>query len=159
MSAYITSILGVVLISSLLFSILPSGKTSGIVKGMAHLACVLVIISPVLRFFQKTNEEIGSDFVETFFHSSVISTDEAFIKYYSEMTLRQVEKKMEEELLEKYDVEAEISLKTSNEKFEEEEKIKILEIVVKVKSEEKKDTLEEIRKYFTKQYCNEVRFE
>ena len=53
MNAYVLSVIGTVLISAVLTAIIPEGKTSKVIKGIARLACVLVIVTPIVQFFVK----------------------------------------------------------------------------------------------------------
>ena len=91
MNSYIFSIIGVVLISSLLTAIIPEGKTTAIVKNMAKLLCLFVIISPILQFFHKTGVAVSKKNYQAILDDSVIELDEEFIKYYSESTILYVE--------------------------------------------------------------------
>jgi hypothetical protein len=164
MSAYVLSVIGVILISAVLTAILPSGKTNTVVKGVTRLACVLAIIMPVLIFFQSGEWKIGKTFFQEDFAQTVIQTDGSFIQYYSEMRVRDAEKKLEEELLKEFSVKSDATLFWEIEKGEyasyyEEEKIKITRIHV---LNDKKQT-EEVERamwvYLTKNYCSEVLIE
>ena len=50
MNEYVLSVIGTVLIASVLTAILPEGKTSGIIKGITRLVCVVAIVAPVVSF-------------------------------------------------------------------------------------------------------------
>ena len=56
-SGYLLTIIGTVLVCSLITAIAPEGKTTASVKGVAKLVCTLAIISPVLRFFKTGSIE------------------------------------------------------------------------------------------------------
>lgn len=162
MNGYLLSIIGTVLLCAILTAIAPQGKTSGAIKGVAKLACVLVIVSPVLRFF-KTGE-IGGNSTEnspTFFPQTGIETDEAFIQYYSEMRVRETERALQEEILERYAVEAQVTLLWERERetvgqYYQTERIKINEIRVKCAQEPSKELRESMREYMAGNYCSEV---
>ena len=164
MSGYVLSVIGVILISAILTAVLPSGKTSSVIKGVTRLACVLVIVMPILVFFQSGEWKIGKTFFQDDFSESVIQTDEAFIQYYSEMRVREAERKLEEELFKEFSVNANVTLRWEIETSEyasyyEDEKIKITRIYV---VNDKKQT-EEVERamwgYLTKNYCSEVLIE
>lgn len=162
MSGYLLSIIGTVLLCAVLTAIVPQGKTSGVIKGVAKLACVLVIVSPVLRFF-KTGE-IGGNSTEnspTFFPQTGIETDGTFIQYYSEMRVRETERALQEEILERYGVEAQVTLLWEREtetvgQYYETERIKINEIRVKCTQEPSEEVRESMWEYMTENYCSEV---
>lgn len=165
MSEYLLSIIGTVFLCSILTAIAPQGKTAGVIKGVAKLACVLVIVSPVFRFF-KTGE-IGGNSTEnspTFFPQTGIQTDESFIQYYSEMRVRETETALRQEIFERYAVETEVSFTWETEtqtvgKYYETERIKINEIRVKCAEEPSKELKESMWEYLTKNYCSEVLIE
>ena len=165
MSGYLLSIIGTVLLCAVLTAIVPQGKTSGVIKGVAKLACVLVIVSPVLRFF-KTGE-IGGNSTEnspTFFSQTGIQTDESFIQYYSEMRVRETERALKEEILELYDLQVEVSIRwemvtQAVGKYYETERIKINEIRIKCAETPSKEIKQSMWEYLTKNYCSEVLIE
>ena len=51
MSAYLLSIIGIVLLTAILSAVLPDGKTVKFIKGIAKLCCLAVILPPVHRIF------------------------------------------------------------------------------------------------------------
>ncbi len=164
MSGYVLSVIGIILISAILTAVLPSGKTSSVIKGVTRLACVLVIVMPILVFFQSGEWKIGKTFFPGDFSESVIQTDETFIQYYSEMRVREAERKLEEALFEEFSVNVNVTLRWEIETSEyasyyEDEKIKITRIYV---VNDKKQT-EEVERamwgYLTKNYCSEVLIE
>ena len=77
MSGYLLSVVGIVLFTSILLAIVPTGKTSEIVKAIARLACVVTILAPIVQFF-VSDGEFGTFFVE-----SSIQTESTFIQYSS----------------------------------------------------------------------------
>lgn len=165
MKTYLLSVIGTVLLCALLTAIAPEGKTSGAIKGIAKLACILIIISPILRFFQIGADGTAEDeFSNIFFSENVIRTDETFIKYYSEMRIRETETALEKELMEKYSVSTEVSLQWEQEtqavaEMYEEEKIKITGLFVTVKQDVNEEVRKNMWEYLTKNYCSEVLIE
>lgn len=165
MSGYLLSIIGTVLLCALLTAIVPQGKTSGVIKGVEKLACVLVIVSPVLRFF-KTGE-IGGNSTEnspTFFPQTGIQTDESFIQYYSEMRVRETERALKEDICERYNLQVEVSIRwemvtQAVGKYYETERIKINEICIKCAETPSKEIKQSMWEYLTKNYCSEVLIE
>ena len=165
MSGYLLSIIGTILLCAVLMAIVPQGKTSGVIKGVAKLACVLVIVSPVLRFF-KTGE-IGGNSTEnspTFFPQTSIQTDESFIQYYSELRVRETEGALQKEILGAYGIETDVSIRWEKVthtvgKYYETERIKINEIRIKCAKEPSKELKESMWEYLTKNYCSEVLIE
>lgn len=165
MSEYLLSIIGTVLLCAILVAIVPQGKTSAAIKGIAKLSCVLVIVSPVLRFF-KTGEisEISTENSPTFFLQTGIRADESFIQYHSETRVEQTETALESEILERYEVETEVCLSWETEKetvgkYYETEQIKITEIRVQCLEEIPGEIRETMWEYLTKNYCSEVLIE
>ena len=160
MNGYLLTIIGTVLISSVFTAILPEGKTANTVKGIAKLVCLLVIISPVLNFLQKGTESGKNS--QTFFSETGIQTDESFIKYYSEMRIRNAETLLEEELYENFSIETEVALQW---KYDTEdgtydvEKIRITQVQVVVPQETEKEARTNMWEYLSKNYCSEVLIE
>ncbi len=165
MNAYLLSVIGTVLLCALLTAIAPEGKTAGAIKGIAKLACILIIISPILRFFQiGANGTTEDEFLNIFFSENVIQPDEAFIKYYSEMRIRETETALEKEIMEKYSVSSEVSLQWEQETqtvagMYEEEKIRITGLCVTVKEDINEEARKNMWEYLTKNYCSEVLIE
>lgn len=165
MSGYLLSIIGTVLLCAVLTAIVPQGKTSGVIKGVAKLACVLVIVSPVLRFF-KTGEISGNSTENspTFFPQTSIQTDKSFIQYYSEMQVRATETALQDEIFQLYAIKVEVAMvweteKESVGKYYETERIKIKEIRIKCAENPPKELKEKMLEYLTKNYCSEVLIE
>ena len=96
MNGYLLSVIGIVLFSSVLLAVLPSGKTGEVIKGVARIACVVAILSPVVYFFVD-----GGD-LNSFFGESGIETGAEFIQYCSEQRIEAAEKQLLKELSLKY---------------------------------------------------------
>lgn len=155
MSGYLLSIIGAVLITGMISAILPEGKTSGAVKAVAKLFCLLVILTPVAEYLLKGGEDkkIFSDFSE----QAVIQTDESFIDYCSRKRIEAAEEEIVKEAEEEFSL-----LLTAEIRYEREEdgKIKILCIVLSDVSEQadeamRKKLAEELRA----KYGAEVEFQ
>lgn len=162
MSGYLLMIIGTVLLCAVLTALAPSGKTSSVIKGIARLVCVLVIVAPVLRFFQ-TGEipENSTGNVTAFLPQTGIEADEEFIKYYCELRIRDAEAALEEEIYDKYAVSAKVNLEWEKEKenvygIYETEKIRIIQIRVVLKSAIEEEFVSAISKYLKENYCSEV---
>ncbi len=162
MNGYLLGIIGTVLFSSVLTAIVPEGKTSGVIKGVAKLACVIAIVSPVLHFF-KTQDTSEGFFSENF-SKSVIQTDGEYIQYYSEMRIRETEKSLREELEKSFGLKAEIRIDWA---FDSEnhggsyevDVIKINRILVTTDGKQNGEVVNSVWEYLTKNYCSEVLIE
>ena len=165
MSGYLLSIIGTILIATFITAILPEGKTSGIIKSMTRLACILAIVSPVLNFFRSGSLSFGkNEKSESIFTDTVIEGAETFINYYSEMRVEETEKAIAQEILEKYQLETEIDLLWERQTEAVDEKyvsdaIRITEIRVKTMDRQDEEVLRNMWEYLTKNYCSEVLIE
>ena len=155
MSGYLLTIIGTVLVCSLITAIAPEGKTTASVKGVAKLVCILAIIAPILRFFKTGSiETLFDKNRQEIFYEEVIEVDGEFIQYYSEMRIRQTEETLEVKLLEKYAVSCEVCLE-----WRMEEEIKIERIVVKVLENVGEEVKGDMRLFLLENYCEEVLIE
>lgn len=162
MNGYLLSIIGTVLVCAVLTAILPSGKTSGIIKGIAKLACVIAIISPIPQFLENgissklTNKKNTNKFAQT-----VIQTDESFIKYYCEMRVNNAETALNKEILEKFsmDVDSKMTWRFSNKDVYDVDEVLITSIAIKMNDEASTEMNETIKNYVTQNYCCEVYIE
>ena len=150
MNGYLLSVIGTVLLSAVLTAIAPNGKTAFVIKNVAKLACLLVIVSPLLTYVQR--EKKGGD-LKNNSTKEVINTDESFIQYYSEMKVRQAEEALEKELLDKFSLSCRLTF--SWELLEDEIFIRKITVLSPIDTEEK----ESLYEYLTKNYCSEVVFE
>ena len=164
MSGYVLSVIGTILLSSVLTAILPEGKTSGVIKGVARLVCVLAIVAPVLTFLQSKG--IGGDTKKTsgIFHENVIEMDESFIEYYSETRVLQAEGALEAELQEKYGYSVTIHFDWAREKETYADKyliegIRILQVRIICNEPISEEAAREMAGYVAKNYCSEVLIE
>ena len=100
---YILGLTGIVLVSTVLTNILPTGKTSILIKNIVRLCAYLSILSPALNFF---NKELSSStkIIQNYFAEDVIQTDNSYIQYCSEKTIENVEEMIRERLQTEYSV-------------------------------------------------------
>jgi len=165
LNGYLLSVVGAVLVCAVLTAISPEGKTSAVIKGMTRLVCVLVIVSPILRFLKTGElEKLGDKNSNAFFSESVIRTEEEFIKYYSEKRIETAQRALESELYEKYGLAATVTLQWQMETeeiepFYEQDRIRILSVHVRLDNEYAEEEKRIVWEYLTKTYCSEVLIE
>ncbi len=156
LNGYLLTIIGTVLLSSVLTALLPSGKTSSVIKGVTKLACVIAIVAPIPSFLQSNDAfDING---EKNNGQSVIQTDTSFIEYYCEMRVRNTETLLAAELEEEFSLQTAVDCEW---RFQEEgvydsDTVLITKITVtsqKTLSDEEKTAVWE---YLTKNYCKEV---
>ncbi len=162
MNGYLLSVMGTVLVCALLTAIAPEGKTSSVIKGIARLACVLTIISPVLHFFKTGETDVYSK--EKNLSESVISEDGSFIQYCRELRVRETETAIEKELNERFDFQGEVTLVWTIEKelvddLYETERIRITQIQILPLCEVGEEVKRSVRRHVIENYCSEVLLE
>lgn len=161
MNGYLLGIIGTVLFSAVLTAILPEGKTSGVIKGVTKLACVIAIVSPVLHFFKTWDTD--NVFFEENFSKSVIQTDEEYIQYYSEMRIGEAEKSLQEEMEKNFGVKGEIcidwTMDTEVIVGTNVDVVKINRIHFKTDGKQSEEVVKSVWEYLTKNYCSEVQIE
>ena len=108
MSAYLLSIIGIVLLTAILSAVLPDGKTVKFIKGIAKLCCLAVILAPVLGFFKEASD--GKINFPFFSSETVIETDGAFIDYCSTKRIENAETELEKKLEEPFSVRVGVTL-------------------------------------------------
>ena len=111
MNGYLLSIIGTVLFSSFIVAILPEGKMSGAIKGVAKMVCLLAIIAPIPQYMQKQEKSKKTQEMQKNFSVTGIQSDVDFIQYYSEMRIRDAEQLLEREIQEKFSYQADVLLK------------------------------------------------
>ena len=152
MNGYLLSVIGTVLLAALLTSIVPEGKTSGLIKTIAKSACLLAIVAPIPSYLNSENSDEKNAQSQTIFSQTVIETDEDFIKYYREMRIRATAQALETELKEKFSVETSVEFEWTYALGE----VEITKIIVKTENGEANAAMWE---YLTKNYCSEVMIE
>ncbi len=149
MNGYLIAVMGTVLLCAILTSIIPNGKTAGVVKGMAKLACLLAIVSPIPKFLS------GEKSWDKNLEKSVLQTDETFIQYYSNMRITQAEESLRQELHDKFAVRVAVTVRAKTDTT-------VLEFET-ISIEMENDVAEEVKtamcEYLTKMYCSEVLIE
>ena len=155
MNGYLLSVIGTVLVSSVLVAIIPEGKTSKVVQGIAKCVCLLAIVAPIPNLLKSLkSDEKGSD-SQTIFSQTVIETDEDFINYYSEMRIRAATEDLQTEMQEKFSIDVRITLTWEYES----EEIRITAITVQTENQLKEEEKTAMWEYLTKNYCSEVLIE
>lgn len=111
MNGYLLSVIGTVLICSIITAITPDGKTSSVIRNVAKLACTVAILAPILVFFKTGEINEGGESKNTggIFSQTGIQTDEEFIQYYCEFRVEETQEKLREELVEKFQVQTQIN--------------------------------------------------
>ena len=167
LDGYLLSIIGVILLCSIITAIIPNGKTAGVIKGITRLVCLLTIISPIPYFlkgekiFDNTNEE-NTKIANGFFPQTGIQTDEEFIHYYSEMKIRETEALLEKEMKDLFGQSTKINIfwvYDSKEGCVDTDKIRVTKIFVQTENPLSEEEKREMSNYLTKNYCSEVQIE
>ena len=162
MKGYVFSIVGTVLLSTIVICVLPDGKTAVTIKGVAKCFCVLIIISPILTFFQSNGEEAkSSSNSQINFLEADIEMDSSFIQYFSNERVLWTQTQLERELQERYNLYLTVVLEWEWRKSQEDgvEGIYIYQIRVQGVAQETEKTKKEILEYLTQNYCEEVLLE
>ena len=160
MSAYLLSVLGTVIISSILTAVTMEGRTAQMVKGVAKLACLLAIIAPIPALFQRIQQGENADGFN-FFEETVIKADNAFIQYYSERRIADTERQLQQEILRLYAVETSVKINWELENLVEKNdlSIMILGIFVYAPTDCALQQKNAIKAYLMENYCKEVQIE
>lgn len=164
MSAYILLILGTVIVCGVLTSLLPAGKMQTSIKGIAKLACVLTIVSPIANFFIQGKSGDNDKNFSVFFSSADIETDDRFIEYYSELRIRQTADSMKTELAEQFGIPIVVELDWEIEEregylFYDERAIKIYKVHIQTQTECSEEVKRRMSDYVKEKYCSEVLIE
>ncbi len=159
MNEYLLTVIGTVLLCSVLTAMIPEGKTSPVIKGIVKLVCILTIISPVFRFLSSGDlKELTDKKSQDFFDGQVIAAEGEYIQYYCEMRVRQTESALEEELKDKFSLQSEVVLTWSLQE-DEKKRIRIDGMSVKLLEEKGEEVKKEVWAYLTNTYCSEVLIE
>ena len=164
MSAYALSVVGTVLLSAILTMLVPEGKCSALIKGVAKLACVVVLIAPIPQYLKNDNffDLIRGENVENtdvFFEENGITADESFIRYYCELRIAYTQKALEVDLQDKYAVSATVSLEWEFVNETDVDGLKITKIIVKTDENTTIGVKNDMTKYLSNTYCSEVQIE
>lgn len=155
MSGYLVSVVGTVLISTLLIAILPEGKTSKTVQGIAKCVCLLAIVAPIPNLLQSIEFDEKNFDEHTIFPQTVIQTDEDFITYYSEMRIRVTQNDLRREIQEKFSLSATVVLDWEMQT----EGVRITKITVRTEGEWKEVDKTAVWEFLRNNYCSEVLIE
>ncbi len=159
MNGYVLAVIGTVLISAVITAIIPEGRTSSVIKGVARLACVLTIVSPIISFFAKG--DLSDEKNKTgIFHEIGIEEDESYIQYVSAMRITETERLIEKEIEQKYSAQIDVRLQWENAEdgygIYQGEKLKITQIQVFCIDKTAKQSKKEIGQYLANAYGSEV---
>ena len=162
LDGYLLCIIATTLLASILTAILPEGKTTGVVKGVTKLVCLLSILSPIPQFLQKQSffdlfKEENTQKTWEDFSQSVIPTDESFIKYFSNMRIRVFEEELSTAIQSKFGVIC--AVKLDGELDEKTAEIKVKKVVITSFSSLADEEKQAIKRYLEEQNFDEVRFE
>ena len=101
MSEYLLSVVGVAFLASIVNSVIPDGKTSGMVKTTMKMLCMVVILTPFAKIISKEPQSF-----ENYFTQSSIKIDESYIEYCSEKAILVAQTQIEKELFHEFGVQA-----------------------------------------------------
>lgn len=151
---YILGLTGIVLLSTILTNVLPTGKTAVLIKNIVRLCAYLSILTPAFNFF---NKELSSStkILQDYFSEEVIQTDNSYIQYCSEKTVENVEKVIRERLLTEYSVETTVRLLIEDSETPARIKIEKIEIDGSCISTE---TQSRIKNDFEKEFSVDIEF-
>ena len=165
MSAYLLSVIGTVVLSTLFTAILPEGKTSALIHSVMRMACILAIVAPIIAFFHGgTYSFAQGEKSSEFFVQTGIEADSSFIHYYSEMRIAQTEQALAREISERFGLNTTVALSwrltedTVAGRYECKD-VEITQIRVKMIKAEDEEVLEKMWKFLTENYCSEVLIE
>ena len=149
MKEYLISIMGTVLLCALLTAIIPNGKTAGIIKGRAKLACLLAFVAPIPTFLSSEKSWSGN------LNENVLQTDDSFIQYYSGMRISQAEDLLRQEIYDKFTVEAIVIVEAKADSVV----LELERITVSPVGEIDKEVQSSMCEYLTNTYRSEVLIE
>ena len=152
MKEYLLAVIGMILFSAVITTLLSDGKIASSVKALCRMACVLTLTSPLILIFQKE-----SNFLEVsklFFQETGIDIDTSFIQYYSNQRIAYAQSAIEEELVKKYGVSCKVELVCQ---VLETGELKIQKIYLQTEAEKEVENL--MSEYLSRNYCSEVLIE
>lgn len=156
MSEYLFVVSGTVIIAAILTAIAPEGKLSGVVKTAVKLVCLIVIAEPIAKYFVLSGKgEEPTIYDKNIFDETVITVDEDFIKYCSELRIAETEKAIEAVLADEYDLTASVTISW---RTEEDGRIGILGISVETPAPAEKNVREKIERELGEKYGTTITF-
>jgi len=114
MSSYILSVCGAVIISALVSIIMPEGKTGKFINGIVKIACVLIMVSPIISWVYKLKGEKSQSV-----NNIKVDIDDDFLNYFNNVKAEELEKDIKKIIENQYDIEVfvEIDWQISNYAF------------------------------------------
>lgn len=162
MNEYLLCVIGTVLLSAVLTAITPDGRTSGVIKSITKLVCVLAIIAPIANFFQSGKMEGEKNSTSNLMETG-IQVDGEFIKYYSEKRIAQTQAALEKEIFDAFGVQTSVLLvcerRVYNQGLYGEELVRVSKIDVVCEKECAEEVRRKMCAYLTEKYCSEVLIE
>ena len=156
MSEYLFVVSGTVIIAAILTAIAPEGKISGVVKTAVKLVCLIVIAEPIAKYFVLSGKgEKPTFYDKNIFDETVITADEDFIKYCSELRIAEAEKAIEAVLADEYDLTAGVTISW---RTEEDGRIGILGIFVETPAPAEKNVRGKIERELGEKYGTTITF-
>lgn len=112
---YLLCIIGTTLFSAVITSVMPEGKTSAMIKGIARLVCVVSILSPIPQFLQKQSffeffQDKNTLFPTEKFSQLVITIDQPFIDYVSQMRVTVLEQQIQAAIEKQFQTQCEVEV-------------------------------------------------
>ncbi len=164
MNGYVLTVVGTVLISSILTMLIPEGKCSAMIKGVTKLACLIVLLSPIPKllgdetFFDVFRGE-NTENTDAFFRDSGLNADEPFIKYYCELRIRETQTAVEREIVDKFGVQSTVKLDWNFLGETDVDKLQITKITIQLQQAVSEEVQRKMCTYLTENYCSEVLIE
>lgn len=114
MSSYILSVCGAVIISALVSIIMPEGKTGKFINGIVKIACVLIMVSPIISWVYKLKGEKSQSV-----NNIKVDIGDDFLNYFNNVKAEELEKDIKKIIENQYDIEVfvEIDWQISNYAF------------------------------------------
>ena len=149
MRTYLLSVMGTVLLCALITAILPEGKTAGVIKGTAKLACLLAIVAPIPTYLKMENS------TEDFFGKSVLQVDESFIQYYGNMRIEDARELLQMEIATRFALQVVVDIEADTDTAT----LVLNKITVQIEERVEEEVKNSVWEYLTKTYCSEVLIE
>ena len=161
LDGYLLCIIGTTLFSAILTGILPIGKTSELIKGVAKLICLLSILSPIPQFLQNQSffdvfQDKNTAQDKENLSQSVITIDEPFIDYFCKMRITLLQEQIQTELQRIYAVECCIVLDCETDRKNGD--LNLERIFVSVGADVSEEVKNQIRFHLETYYDSEVEF-
>lgn len=164
MNGYVLTVMGTVLISSILTMLAPNGKCSSLIKNMTKLVCLVVLIAPIPNLLGEKNLFDGirgenTEQADVFLKDDSINVDEEFINYYCELRVRETQTALKKDILARFNVVADVILSWGFVDGTDVDGLKITKITVKIPQTVEEGIKKKMCTYLTDNYCSEVLIE